>query len=155
MTHMMPFYSYDVPHTCGPDPKICCQFDFIRLPGNRVTCPWRVPPQPISDRNVAERATTLLDQYRKKSQLYKTDTVLAPLGDDFRYDSSREWDLQYTNYKKIMNYVNDHPELNAEIKFGTLEDYFTSVRADVTAQGKKVDEYLPTLSGDFFTYADR
>ena len=156
LCHMMPFYSYDVPHTCGPDPKICCQFDFLRLPGEKHNCPWRVPPQRISERNVAERSKTLLDQYRKKSQLYKTDVLLIPLGDDFRWESDKEFDLQYVNYKQIMDYINTHPELNAEVTWGTLSDYFNEVRS-VSSSKSAGDEMglFPSLSGDFFTYADR
>ncbi|XP_034884853.1 alpha-mannosidase 2-like, partial [Mirounga leonina] len=90
--HMMPFYSYDIPRTCGPDPKICCQFDFKRLPGGRFGCPWGVPPETIHLGNVQKRAEMLLDQYRKKSKLFRTTVVLAPLGDDFRYCECIEWD---------------------------------------------------------------
>jgi len=153
--HMMPFYSYDVPHTCGPDPKVCCQFDFLRLPGGRVTCPWNVPPKKISASNVRERSELLLDQYRKKSQLYKSDVLFVPLGDDFRWDSSKEWDNQYTNYQMLMEYINSHSELNAEVQWGTLSDYFNQVRKE--SEAKTGDELglFPSLSGDFFTYADR
>ncbi|KAJ8936612.1 hypothetical protein NQ314_012227 [Rhamnusium bicolor] len=148
-THMMPFYSYDIPHTCGPDPKICCQFDFKRLPSHGLQCPWKVPPQAITDKNVAERATLLLDQYRKKSKLFKTNVVLAPIGDDFRYDHPTEWDVQYNNYQKLFDYMNSNLNLNVKAQFGTLSDYFAALHKEM-----KISEF-PILSGDFFTYADR
>lgn len=148
-THVMPFYSYDVPHTCGPDPKVCCQFDFYRLPSFGLSCPWKIAPRAITKANVAERAALLLDQYRKKAQLFKTDVVLAPLGDDFRYTHFTEWDAQYNNYQKLFDYMNQNQQMNVQIRFGTLTDYFDAVR-----EKSNLNEF-PTLSGDFFTYSDR
>ncbi|XP_068781160.1 alpha-mannosidase 2 isoform X1 [Struthio camelus] len=155
LCHMMPFYSYDVPHTCGPDPKICCQFDFKRLPGGRVSCPWRVPPEAIHAGNVQHRAWMILDQYRKKSKLFRTKVLLAPLGDDFRYAESSEWDQQYQNYQKLFDYMNSHPELHVKAQFGTLSDYFEALRKESNLGEKSSNSFFPVLSGDFFTYADR
>uniref|UniRef100_A0A3B4APV5 Alpha-mannosidase n=1 Tax=Periophthalmus magnuspinnatus TaxID=409849 RepID=A0A3B4APV5_9GOBI len=153
--HMMPFYSYDVPHTCGPDPKICCQFDFKRLPGGRINCPWKVPPKSIVEANVAERAQLLLDQYRKKSKLYRSKVLLVPLGDDFRYDKALEWDQQYINYQKLFDYMNSHPEMHVQAQFGTLSEYFSALyKAYGVPEGTRPTDF-PILSGDFFAYADR
>ncbi|XP_069023709.1 alpha-mannosidase 2 [Embiotoca jacksoni] len=151
MCHMMPFYSYDVPHTCGPNPAVCCQFDFHRLPGGRVFCPWRVPPQPITEQNIQERALLLLDQYRQKSRLFRSPVLLVPLGDDFRFVESSEWDAQFSNYQKLFDYFDQHPELHVKARFGTLSDYFKALHQRLSAAGTT----LPTLRGDFFTYADR
>ncbi|KAF5280266.1 hypothetical protein FQR65_LT03074 [Abscondita terminalis] len=148
-THMMPFYSYDIPHTCGPDPKICCQFDFKRLPGHGLHCPWRIAPQAINDVNVAQQAELLLDQYRKKSTLYKTNVLLIPLGDDFRYSHMTEWDVQYQNYQKLFDFMNSNLKMFVQIQFGTLTDYFDAVKIE-----RKINNF-PSLTGDFFTYADR
>lgn len=95
------------------------------------------------------RAELIIDQWRKKSTLYKTRSVLIPLGDDFRYSQSTEWEAQRTNYQKLFDYINNEPSLNVEAKFGTLQEYFDSVHLE-----KRLDEF-PSLSGDFFTYADR
>lgn len=117
LCHMMPFFSYDIPHTCGSDPKICCQFDFKRLNNKMMKCPWKPQPKLINDDNIEERSFLLLDQYRKKAMLYKTNNILVPLGDDFRYDKKIEWEQQYKNYIKIFNFINSKPELNAEVIF--------------------------------------
>lgn len=148
-THMMPFYSYDIPHTCGPDPKICCQFDFKRLPNYGLHCPWKIPPVMISEQNIVERAELLLDQYRKKSKLFKSNVLLVPLGDDFRYDHPTEWDVQFQNYQKLFDYMNSNFKLHVQAQFGTLTDYFNELH-----KSKKLSDF-PTLTGDFFTYADR
>ncbi|KFV86715.1 Alpha-mannosidase 2x, partial [Struthio camelus australis] len=153
--HMMPFYSYDVPHTCGPDPKICCQFDFKRLPGGRINCPWKVPPRAITDANVAERAQLLLDQYRKKSKLYRSRVLLVPLGDDFRYDKPQEWDAQFLNYQRIFDFLNSRPNLHVQAQFGTLSDYFDALYKKAGIVPGMKPPGFPVLSGDFFSYADR
>ncbi|KAF9623301.1 hypothetical protein IFM89_000790 [Coptis chinensis] len=162
--HMMPFYSYDIPHTCGPEPAICCQFDFARMRGSGYElCPWGQHPVEINQDNVQERASKLLDQYRKKSTLYRTNTLLVPLGDDFRYVSIDEAEAQFRNYQLLFDYINSNPNLNAEAKFGTLEDYFLTLREEAdrinyTLPGEVGSGEVggfPSLSGDFFTYADR
>uniref|UniRef100_A0A8D0E672 mannosyl-oligosaccharide 1,3-1,6-alpha-mannosidase n=1 Tax=Salvator merianae TaxID=96440 RepID=A0A8D0E672_SALMN len=155
LCHMMPFYSYDVPHTCGPDPKICCQFDFKRLPGGRINCPWKVPPKAITSTNVAERAQLLLDQYRKKSKLYRSKVLLVPLGDDFRYDKPQEWDAQFLNYQRLFDYFSAHPDLHVQAQFGTLSDYFDALYKQMGIVPGMRPPGFPVLSGDFFSYADR
>ena len=144
-THLMPFYSYDVPHTCGPDPSVCCQFDYARSPfGKAGRCPWRKDPQKVTPKNVAERAHLLVDQHLKKAALYRGNAVLVPLGDDFRYQTPKEANDQYTNYKAIMDYVNEHIP-GVTMQFGTLREYFQKIKGTFEP---------PILKGSFFTYSD-
>ncbi|KAM7533014.1 hypothetical protein Aperf_G00000119826 [Anoplocephala perfoliata] len=145
-THLTPFFSYDIPHSCGPDPSICCQFDFMRI---ILHCPWGVSPARITPENVAERANLLVDQYRKKSKLYNNNGVLlVPLGDDFRFLTAEEWNLQVSNYDKLINHINNEKSFNMNVRFGTLSEYFQLVNS------RKPMKDFPTFQGDFFTYAD-
>ncbi|XP_024537075.1 alpha-mannosidase 2 [Selaginella moellendorffii] len=150
LCHMMPFYFYDIPHTCGPEPAVCCQFDFWRIPGysNVLPCPWGRLPEAITDKNIEEKAAMLLDQYRKKSTLYKTNMLLVPLGDDFRYSSAAEAEAQFSNYQKLFDFINANSRMKMNVNFGTLEDYFRALH------GAGVTDF-PALSGDFFAYADK
>ena len=159
LTHLFPFYSYDIPHTCGPDPKICCQFDFKRMQPHRLTCPWGTNAQPIADGNIQERASTLIDQYKKHSTLYSTNKLLIILGDDFRYETAEETRSQFENYERLFRYINNNRDaFKTSIKWSSLTEYFQAMEGEKDRLGKigsnAVDNFQP-ISGDFFTYADR
>ncbi|GAA48315.1 alpha-mannosidase II [Clonorchis sinensis] len=156
LAHMMPFYSYDVPHTCGPEPAVCCQFDFARL--QRFKCPWKIQPQVITQNNVAERARLLADQYRKKAMLFDNDgLLLVPLGDDFRYLSEEEWGLQMDNYGRLIQHFNSNPEYRIKVRFATVSDYFNALhqRLKTRTNEPHLATEMAQLTGDLFTYADR
>jgi hypothetical protein len=69
------------------------------------------------------------------------------LGDDFRYQDSKEAEAQYTNFQKIFDYLNQKvPGVHAQ--FGTLSNYFEAARASFATP-------IPVLKGSFFTYSDR
>ena len=61
------------------------------------------------------RANDLWSQLRKKSELYQSDVVLMPHGDDFRYNIEAEWNDQFNNLDKLMDYINNRPDMNMKV----------------------------------------
>lgn len=62
-----------------------------------------------------------MDQYRQKSRLFRSPVLLVPLGDDFRFVDSSEWDAQFSNYQKLFDYFDQHPELHIKVTPETPE----------------------------------
>ncbi|XP_013400341.1 alpha-mannosidase 2x [Lingula anatina] len=150
--HVMPGGHYDVINTCGVNGHTCCLFDFKRQKGV-LSCSGQFAGM-IDDSNVEMKSQILLEQYRKKASLYKSNVLLVPLGDDFRYLKAEEWDLQYTNYQRLFQYMNSRPGWNVQARFGTLTDYFNALYERVEVQPGSTVPGFPVLSGDFFPYSD-
>jgi alpha-mannosidase II len=70
------------------------------------------------------RAQLLLDQYRKKAQLYRTNVLFIQLGDDFRYRSMYEANLQFENYDKLLTYINQRTDWNVYVRFNSFVFFF-------------------------------
>ncbi|CAG0918464.1 unnamed protein product [Notodromas monacha] len=145
LCHNMPYDIYSIKHTCGPHHEICLAFDFRKIHGELTE--FSVRATEIDANNIRDKATTLVEEYRRTASLFPHNVVLVPVGDDFRFDHSQEWDQQFKNYEKLVDYVNGNKDIyNADIKFGTVKDYFKAVR--------EWTKDFPTLQGDFFVYSD-
>ncbi|KAJ8308818.1 hypothetical protein KUTeg_013692 [Tegillarca granosa] len=103
----------------------------------------------INDENVEKISWSLWEQFQKKASLYRSDTILVPHGDDFRYQNEEEWDKQLLNMEKLMKYINNNPAMKTQVKFGTLTEYINEVTSKI-----EMDKF-PSFTGDFFTYNDR
>lgn len=154
-THVMPFYSYDIPHSCGPDTSICCQYDFERLVNN-IKCPWvhKIDfsiDNGFDNNNMEEMSNNLLEQLLKKASLYQLGSklLLVPWGDDFRYQTSIAIKAQIRGINMVSEYLKSKKS-KIRIRWATISEYFDKLHQLM------IDTQTPisTLTGDFFVYSD-
>ncbi len=145
LCHNFPYDIYSIKGSCGPQAQTCLQFNFATKPGQYSEYSGKTIP--VTNSNIKERSETILDQWGKTGSLFPHNVVLVPLGDDFTYSSELEWDQQYSNYNQIIRYINENSQIyNAEIRWGTLTDYFDAVHSRI--------QRFDSLVGDFFVYSD-
>lgn len=137
LSHNMPFDIYSTRHSCGPQPKVCDNFDFNR----------KLPT--MDDTWMMKKVNDLIGQYGRTASLNPHNVALVLVGGDFTYSSKEEFDREYEGYEKIINYINNNSQKfnGATAQFGTPSEYFNEIQ---TRQGGN----FPSLAGDFFPYAD-
>ena len=83
LCHHRAFTIYGEALSCGPDRKICEQFDFVNLGlpsgANDQRNPFSITPD-----NVAKKAGMLLTEMRKLDSLSRHHVILHMIGEDFR-----------------------------------------------------------------------
>ncbi len=72
---------------------------------------------------VVLRAELLLDQYRKKAQLYRTNVLFVQLGDDFRYTNMDEAKKQFESYDQLFTYMNQKTDWHVDVRFVVVVFY--------------------------------
>ena len=78
---LLAYIYYGLHYTCGPKKQICAMYDYgqSRLKSENTG-------KIVTEENIETQARFLYEQYKLKASLFKYNTVLVPIGDDFRFD---------------------------------------------------------------------
>lgn len=53
---------------------------------------------------------------RLSQQMYGAEDLLVPIGDDFYFGESEDWKQMYKGYAKMIEWLKNHPEVNATVR---------------------------------------
>lgn len=136
-SHFLQFNSADF-KACGPNTTVCMDFNFAKKSNIKTD---------IYPYNIKEKAENLLEQYSKSGTISPHNVIIAPIGGPFKYESQTEFDYQYNNYMRLVDFVNINQDIyKATMQFGISKTFFSNA-----LQRHKV---YPTLKGDFVNFAD-
>lgn len=137
LTHFLQFNSAGF-KACGPNGLVCAaDYNFANNYKNLD----------ISAYNVKEKSELLLEQYSKTGTISPHNSIIAPIGGPYHYEVQSDFDFQYNNYQKIVDYVTANKDIyKATVEFGTAKDYFRTI--------KEKYKYVHSLKGDFLNFAD-
>ncbi|ODM86989.1 Alpha-mannosidase 2, partial [Orchesella cincta] len=108
--------------------QVCMKFDFRRINGKKEEHLRYM--NFVSSQNLPALASALISQYRRTASLTQHNIVFTALGGDFRFEEALEWEQQYSNYRKLFDYINSRPELeqyHSTAQFGTLASILIDV----------------------------
>ena len=128
--------------SCGPNYEVCSR---LNLRNTTLVFEHSKTNRSEECKKFAEQ---LVAQLRLKSNMYLHNVVFLPLGDDLVYTTAKEWENEYNNVKKLMNYINTNKQFNVHMQFGTLSQYFGELEKLSIKRRVK----FPRVSGDLFPY---
>jgi len=107
---------------------------------------WEEGAMTVDPNNAAIRARDFVKIMQARAQAYRTNHLLVPFGDDFKFKNAQR---QFSNMDRLMETINGSPSTygGMRLQYSTLSDYFSAV-----SQTKEVT--FPVFEGDFYPYAD-
>ncbi|KAL0483218.1 alpha-mannosidase [Acrasis kona] len=102
--------------------------------------------QPVVAGNVADRANDYVNEMKKRATHYRTNHLLVPFGDDFKFKDANR---QFQSMDTLIEYINSN-NMGVNIRYATASEYFDSLFA--YQKEKKID--FPVVKHDFVPYAD-